>query len=239
MATSGAGAQEAEIEQRLALVAHELVSPLAVAHGYAALLTDHLDGGDTGDAVVDDDAVEFAERVRENIDLALLLLQRLRDTAASTDDLRLQREHLDLTQIVTRTVDDLRRTVAVAHPVTVHAPEAEVKVDVDRTRLRQVLFNLMVNASKYSADGAPIEVTLTDDGGWVTVEVRNHGFGVAPADAERLFQKGARGSEGEGGEGLGVGLYISRVIAEAHGGDLHVEPAEIRGSRFILRLPTA
>ncbi|MEX1178263.1 MAG: HAMP domain-containing sensor histidine kinase [Nitriliruptor sp.] len=221
---------EQELERRLALIAHELVSPLVVAQGYSSVLADQLDG-------VDGEAAEYAGRVSENIDLALLLLQRLRDTTASADDLRLQRSPFELGAVVARTIADLSHTIADQHPVTVRTPDKEVKVDADQTRVRQVLFNLMVNASKYSPDGEPIEVTLTADDGWASIEVRNHGFGVAPEDAERLFQKGARG-ESRGHEGLGVGLYISRAIAEAHGGGLHVEPAEVRGSRFILRLPT-
>jgi signal transduction histidine kinase len=67
--------------------------------------------------------------------------------------------------------------------------------------------------------------------------VRNHGFGVAPDDAERLFEEGARGALDTDRPGLGVGLYVSRRIAEAHGGSLTVEPAEVEGSRFILTLP--
>jgi signal transduction histidine kinase len=219
-----------EVEERLALVAHELLTPLVVAQGYTSLLADLL--GDRGD-----DSGEFALGAARNLDLAMLLLQRLRDTSAS-EELELDRTDVDLSAVVVQIVTDLSTTVAADHPVSHHTPDGSVRVTADEVRLRQVLFNLLVNAAKYSDAGAPIEVTLhADDGaGFALIEVRNHGFGVAPADAERLFEKGARG-EGEGPSGLGVGLFISRVIAEAHGGSLHVEPAEKRGSRFLLRLP--
>jgi signal transduction histidine kinase len=223
---------EREVEHRLAIVAHEVTSPLAVAQAYAKLIEDEL--RERGD----DDLLEFADRSSNNLDHALLLLQRLRDTAASTEDLRLVRDRFDLATLVKETVADLSTTVADDHPVTLHLPEGAVMIDADEPRLRQVLFNLTVNAAKYSDVGAPIVVTLSVADRCATVEVRNHGLGVAPDDAERLFEKGFRG-EGSGRSGLGVGLYVSRLIAEAHGGNLHVEPAEIRGSRFLLQLPVA
>jgi signal transduction histidine kinase len=225
------GAHERDIEQRLALVAHELLTPLVVAQGYGSLLIEQL-----GDR--DDEVGEFARGAVRNLDLAMLLLQRLRDASASDGELQLDRSEIDLSAVVTQIVEDLSSTVAADHPVSHEEPEAAVLVKADEVRVRQVLFNLLVNAAKYSDAGAPIVVTLSvvEGAGSATVEVRNHGFGVAPDDAEWLFQKGARG-EGSGRSGLGVGLYVSRLIAEAHGGDLHVEPAEVRGSRFILRLP--
>jgi signal transduction histidine kinase len=220
-----------DIEERLALVAHELLTPLVVAQGYTSLLADLL-----GDR--EDESGELALGAARNLDLAMLLLQRLRDTSANADHLDLDRSEIDLSAVVAQIVDDLRTTVAADHPLSHHEPETPIRVKADEVRVRQVLFNLLVNAAKYSESGAPIEVTLSvdADAGMASVEVRNHGFGVAPEDAERLFQKGARG-EGEGPTGLGVGLFISRKIAEAHEGTLHVEPAEKRGSRFLLRLP--
>jgi signal transduction histidine kinase len=231
---------EQEIDQRLALVAHELTSPLVIAQTYTGLLADELREDEPGrDEPGQDERsslLELAERSTNNLEHALHLLQRLRDTAASAEDLRLVRERFDLGRLVADVVLDLSTTVADRHPVTVHVPDHPVWVRADAARIRQILFNLTINAAKYSDDGAAIEVTLTP-GQPATLEVRNHGFGVAPADAERLFHRGARGDD-SGPYGLGVGLYVSRAIAEAHDGHLHVEPAEVRGSRFILQLPT-
>jgi signal transduction histidine kinase len=220
---------EGAVEARLRLVAHELLSPLVVAQGYAKLLGEEV--GDGGEAS------ELAVGVASNLEHAVLLIQRLRDTGARPDELQLDPARLDLGELVARTVTDLAVTVADRHPVASHVPDEAVWVEADHTRVRQILFNLIVNAAKYSKDGAPIEITLTREE-CAVLEVRNHGFGVAPDDAERLFQRGVRGN-GSGPDGLGIGLYLSRLIAEAHGGSLHVEPAEVRGSRFILQLPLA
>jgi signal transduction histidine kinase len=220
-----------EVAERLSFVAHELLNPLAIAQGYASLLVDH-----TSDA---DGAVrQFAQRVSQNVEVAVLLMQRLRDATADPGELPLHRAPLDLRGVVRDTVTDLAATIAADHPVEVAVPDAPVVVDGDATRLRQILFNLVSNGAKYSVHGAPIEVNVSV-ASQATVEVRNHGFGVAPDDAERLFEMGARGRDDQGRPGLGVGLYVSRVIAEAHGGSLRVEPADVEGSRFLLDLPIA
>jgi signal transduction histidine kinase len=220
-----------EVAQRLSFVAHELLNPLAIAQGYASLLVDHAAGAD-------DTVRVFAERVSQNVEVAVLLMQRLRDSVGDPAALALQRTSLDVRGVVHDTVSDLAATIAAGHPIEVDLPETPVLVEGDETRLRQVLFNLVSNGAKYSADEAPIEVNVSL-GDQATVEVRNHGFGVAPDDAERLFELGSRGGGGHGRAGLGVGLYVSRMIAEAHGGSLRVEPAEVEGSRFILDLPVA
>jgi signal transduction histidine kinase len=217
-----------EFARRFSMVAHELLNPLAVAQGYASLLRD--------EASQADDAVRrFADRVSHNLEVAVLLVQRLRDSALDPDELHLERRPLDVREVVRDTVEDLAATVAASHPVEVDVPDGPVMIDADETRLRQILFNLVANGAKYSRSGELIQVgvSATDR---ATIEVRNHGFGVAPDDAERLFERGERGPDTQG-SGLGVGLYISRLIAEAHGGSLRVEPAEIQGSRFILDLP--
>jgi signal transduction histidine kinase len=229
--SAGAADADEEFDARFSFVAHELLNPLSVAQGYASLLKDEA-------SAADEVVRTFAERVSHNLEVAVLLLQRLRDTAGKPDELRLERRRMDLATLARSTVQDLANTIALDHPTEIHQPDHAVMVDGDATRLRQILFNLISNGAKYSPSGAPITVTVTA-GDRATIEVRNHGFGVAPGDAERLFQRGVRSEADIGRPGLGVGLYVSRLIAEAHGGSLGVEPAEVEGSRFILDLPIA
>jgi signal transduction histidine kinase len=223
---------EDDLDARLSFVAHELLNPLAIAQGYASLLKD-------ASSSADESVKRLAERVSHNVELTVLLLQRLRDSAGSAEDLTLERHRLDVGQLVRSTAEDLATTVVADHPVEIHVPNEAIVVDADATRLRQILFNLLSNGAKYSPSGAPIKISVSTTGTAATVEVRNHGFGVAPGDAEHLFEKGARGVDDNGRPGLGVGLYVSRLIAEAHDGSLRVEPAEVEGSRFILDLPLA
>jgi signal transduction histidine kinase len=217
-----------DVDARLSIVAHEVLNPLAIAQGYADLLA-----ADAADA--DETLRGFAERVAHNVEVAILLLRSLRDVRGSPEELRIERERLDLVALVRDTVEDLATTIAADHPVELHLPDEGVEVEGDATRLRQVVFNLVSNGARYSGAGAPIHVVVAVED-TVTLEVRDHGRGVAPGDAERVFQRGARGDD-DGRPGLGIGLYVSRLIAEAHDGSLTVEPAELEGSRFLLRLP--
>jgi len=108
----------------------------------------------------------------------------------------------------------------------------------DRARLRQVLANLIDNAVKYSPAGGSVEVRATATDGRVVLDVTDQGDGIAPEDFDVIFEKFGRVRGGVAKPGTGLGLYIARAIAEAHGGALEVSSRPGRGSTFTLTLPT-
>ena len=109
----------------------------------------------------------------------------------------------------------------------------------DATRLRQVLMNLIDNAVKYSPAGDQVEVrAYTEDGKRrLRIDVRDHGPGIAREDQGLIFEKFGRVTSGNTRPGTGLGLFIARSIAEAHGGTLEVSSALDQGSTFTLDLP--
>jgi signal transduction histidine kinase len=107
-------------------------------------------------------------------------------------------------------------------------------VRADRVRIEQVLVNLLGNAAKYAAGGAVV-VRARGDGAAVEVEVEDAGPGIAPEAQERIFRRFERAVADRHVSGLGLGLYIGREIARAHGGDLSVRSAPGRGATFVLR----
>jgi signal transduction histidine kinase len=124
--------------------------------------------------------------------------------------------------------------------IQLRAPDS-LSVHVDRDRLGQVVSNLLENAVKYSPDGGPIRVTLERRGGEVELLVADQGIGI-PADQrdqvfERFYQADGQSSRRFGG--LGLGLYISRAIVDAHGGRIWAAPnvEDGRGSVFGIRMP--
>jgi signal transduction histidine kinase len=105
-------------------------------------------------------------------------------------------------------------------------------------RVLQVLINLVTNAIRYSPGGSQVWIRLEDGDGLARVIVADQGPGLSEADQARVFEKFERlGRSGDGGSGLG--LYISRRLARAMGGDLMVESAQGQGARFILEVPRA
>jgi signal transduction histidine kinase len=124
--------------------------------------------------------------------------------------------------------------------VTTRVPPSLPAVYGDRERLRQLVWNLLTNAVKYTTSGDEVEVAAAAENGVVAVSVRDHGPGI-PSDAQCLiFEKFGRVSQDGGSKpGAGLGLFIARSIAEAHGGTLDVESGPDAGATFTLRVPLA
>jgi signal transduction histidine kinase len=114
------------------------------------------------------------------------------------------------------------------------------RVPVDPLRLEQVLVNLLNNAVKHSPEGGRIEVELAQPSpDTVRLAVRDYGDGIPPEHRARIFERFHQ-AHGEGHlRGLGLGLYVSRQIVEAHGGQLTAEFPEGGGTRFVVTLPAA
>lgn len=144
---------------------------------------------------------------------------------------------IDLAQICGEEIDQLR---------AVH-PDRQVQLDAaegcigvwDGRRLQQLLGNLVLNAIKYGAKDGPVRVTLTDEGSDVRLEVKNSGTAIERSILERIFDPLQRGPQDENGNvdgSLGLGLYIAREIAKAHGGEIRVRSDEIE-TVFSVSLP--
>ena len=115
------------------------------------------------------------------------------------------------------------------------APLPHIRGDADR--LRQIVGNLVDNAVKYSPAGQPVEVSVVQRNGAVVVSVSDRGPGIRPEDQRQIFEKFGRVTDGSSKPGTGLGLFIARSIAEAHGGELSVSSAPGRGSTFSVKLP--
>ncbi|WP_044966866.1 AAA family ATPase [Sorangium cellulosum] len=108
----------------------------------------------------------------------------------------------------------------------------------DRSRVDQIVTNLVANAIKFGP-GKPIEIVLGEEAGTTRLSVKDHGIGVDPARQERIFDRFERAVSERHYGGLGLGLYISRQIAQAHGGSIRVESAPGAGATFTVELPGA
>lgn len=222
---------EARFARLVSVVRHELLGPLTVIRGFAETLPVEEVDGETHEALA---------AIRRNANLAHLLLNRLRDAddIIRGGDVELDRSPTDVAALVRDTLNDVAETLLGEHELQFRSPHEDVVAEIDGDRIRQVLFNLLSNAAKYSEPSTSIVVTVQDAGDAVEVAVTDQGEGIAPEDVDRAFEAFTRLSDNHGGTGLG--LAIARAIARAHGGDVIAEPApDGPGSRFILRLPTA
>ncbi|MFA9444312.1 sensor histidine kinase [Egicoccus sp. AB-alg6-2] len=212
-------------EATAAAVAHELATPLAATQAAIRLLAA---------AESDDEREQLSDAALRNLQLLELQVRRLQQLDAAAPAPAVQ-PGVDLAALVRETVEDLALTTLGDHPTTVEAP-GQVVLEADPNQLRQVLFNLLSNAAKYSPAGRDIVIDVEPGADEVMLRVRDRGEGVAPEDADRIFERYERAATDH--QGAGLGLYLSRRIARAHGGDLHLVPAEGEGAVFELVLPT-
>jgi signal transduction histidine kinase len=166
------------------------------------------------------------------------LIDELLDVSRiSSGRLKLERERLDLASLVeeifARHTDDAART---GTPLALRRVGGSVEGTWDRLRLDQVVTNLVGNALKYGR-GKPVEVTVEGAAQVVRLAVRDQGIGIAPEHQERIFERFERAVADRSYGGLGLGLWITRQIVEAHGGSVRVESAPAAGSTFLVELP--
>jgi hypothetical protein len=113
-------------------------------------------------------------------------------------------------------------------------------VEVDARRLDQVLNNLLSNALKFTGEGGSVQVRAQHDRrNGILVQVQDTGVGISPDELASLFQKYQQSTSGKTSEhkGTGLGLVVSKMIVEAHGGKIWVESEEGKGTTFVFTLP--
>jgi signal transduction histidine kinase len=235
---SAAHSSELEAAKRefLLLASHELRSPLAVARGYAAMLSD----GSLGASP--DRFRRPLEVLRGKLDEINALVEEMLETARlETGELGLIHGDVDLRDVVSTAADAVGPAVSERHHIELELPGGPVLVRGDSERLRRIAFNLLDNAVKYSPDGGQVTAAVTIVDATAHLSVCDEGLGIAVADRSRMFQRFGRivTEQTRSIPGTGLGLYLCRELARAHGGDITVESSEGEGSTFTLTLPAA
>ena len=164
------------------------------------------------------------------------LVNGLLDVARSSlGRLTLEPDDVDLVAI---TRDVIERYTPEAHNagcVIRLSADPEVHGFWDRARMEQVITNLVTNSIKYGP-GRPIEVSVTSTDGWARLVVQDHGIGIRPEDLDRVFARFERAVPSKHYGGLGLGLYITRQIVEAHGGTIEVASELDHGAMFTVKV---
>jgi PAS domain S-box-containing protein len=174
--------------------------------------------------------------IRQTERLARLVDRLLDVSRVSQQRLEMADEEFDLVELLREVGEDFREPAAQAHaPLQLQLPESATG-RWDRLRLEQVVVNIFSNAVKYGA-GKPISVMLETGTDWVRLIVADQGIGISAQDASRLFGRFQRAASIRHYGGMGLGLYISRHIVEAHGGTISVASKPGQGSTFVVQLP--
>jgi signal transduction histidine kinase len=217
-------------DEFLSIASHELRTPLTSL----ALQSDSLRAAarrEQNEAIA-----RKAEVIRRNVDRLSRLVASLLDLSRiSAGRLELDLETVDLAEVAREVVarfEEEAQRAGVA--LTLDAPRA-VLGRWDRLRLDQVVTNLVSNALKYGG-GQPVEVTARAEGPRAVLRVRDRGIGIAPADQPRIFERFERAVSERNYGGFGLGLWITRQIVGALGGEIRVESAPGDGATFTVEL---
>lgn len=167
------------------------------------------------------------------------LIEDLLDVARiATGHWEMQLEEFELTEVVREVVERIReQDPAGASHIHLEASEA-VRGYWDRQRIEQLITNLVGNAVRYGL-GKPVRASVQADERGVRIAVRDHGIGIAPDEIPRIFERFERAGQRHNPGGLGIGLYVSRKIVEAHEGTIQLESAIGKGTTFVVSLPRA
>ena len=220
-------------DEFISFAAHELRTPLTALKGHAQILLRRAEraGWPESDQrslrIIDGQVDRLNDLIGRLLDVSRIRLGRL----------QLSRQPTDLVALAREVAEELQVTTTV-HTIRVHAEVPELIGNWDPSALRQVLTNLIGNAIRY-ADPGPIDVRVSREAGQAVVRVTDYGPGIPPERQTRLFEAFRPGAAAEyrRAGGLGLGLYISRGIVEAHGGRMWVQSQVGVGSTFGFTLP--
>jgi signal transduction histidine kinase len=219
----------------LAMLSHELRTPLTpVIAALEALKTGPVDAGEAKEALA---------MIRRNIDLESQLIDDLLDlTRITRDKLQLQFEPLDAHKAIANVLEMCASELSEKRlRLSLELRAENHHVAADAPKFQQIIWNLLKNAIKFTGENGTITVSSSNESQSLTIRVTDTGIGIEPEVMERMFnrfEQGDRSFQRRFG-GLGLGLAISKSLAEAHGGTLLAESeGRDRGASFLLKIKT-
>lgn len=221
-------------DEFLSIASHELRTPLTPLQIHFQRLLRR-----PGDSLLadPDQLQQTLERCERQVQRLEALIDNLLDVSRiSSGPLRLQLDTVDLADIVREVAGRFAEELAAAGCALQLEGDAEVVGRWDRLRLEQVVTNILGNAIKYGR-GHPIDITVNQTPEGARLVVRDHGIGIDSHDLTRIFRRFHRAVPSRSYGGLGLGLYITRQIVDAHQGRIEVESTVGQGSVFVVQLP--
>ncbi len=213
-------------EDLLRALTHDIRSPLSVISMNAAMLGKCDPATARRGALIQKSVADINSMLRDLVDAAALESGRL----------KLEPAAIDLAAMLNRLKEGLTGSLPVERVNVAVAPDVPL-LEADPQRLERVLVNLISNALKYSPGEVKVRAFQQERN--VLVSVSDEGPGISQADLPHIFEKYYRASGAASQDGLGLGLYISRLLVEAHGGRIWVESAPGKGCTFNVAMPAA
>jgi signal transduction histidine kinase len=217
----------------LARMSHELRTPLNAIIGFSEVLHEQMFGE------LNERQLAYVDDVLEAGKHLLSLINDVLDLAK----IEAGKMELELSEVA---IPEVLRSAVSMHSerasrggveLSLTTEPEEITISADGRRVRQIVFNLVSNAVKFTPSDGRVDVSARADNGRVEVAVADTGPGIAPEELETIFEEFKQASDGKRAEGTGLGLPLSRKLVELHGGRLWVESTAGKGSTFRVTLP--
>lgn len=220
----------------MSLVAHELRTPLNTLLLETQLRTLQLTNGNA-DFFSQAKLREMVARDSRQLQSMVRLIEDMLDTSRiRSGHLSIRPQPTELSSLLKRIIDDLStQAMAAGSPITLQ-PMPNVVGVWDEFRIEQMMINLLTNALRYGRQN-PIEVKCDIDKEAIYIHVKDQGVGIPEANLQRIFAPFERALNEDASGGLGLGLYITRHLAESHGGSISLQSRVGEGSTFTVKLP--
>ena len=230
--TGGPTEATSELTMQIKRIVHDLKQPITAVKGFVELVRE---GGELNDI-----QIQFSQRAISRLAFMETMANELLDVMWLEFGSELECTTIDLKALVTDVLHDAK-TPANAQQITIQTelPDDVCEFYGDERRLQSVFSNLVSNAIKYSPNGGPVVVRLAQSDRMITLEVADHGLGIAPEHLEHIFERfyRVRNDDTWRIEGTGLGLEIVKAIVEKHGGTIAVSSVLGEGSSFVVTLP--
>jgi signal transduction histidine kinase len=219
----------------VSLVSHELRNPLTVIKNYIHILRKSFSVMDTGNIN------DFCDTLDAETDRLMLTIGSFLDLSRldAGYPLPMHEKKVDPGKLINSLLNFMRMSPMFTrdHTFVAIVPRNLPPLMADEEKLRQILFNLVGNALKYSPKGGEVELGVRTDRGFFEFWVKDEGEGMPPEQQEKIFRKFQRAGFDKNIEGIGLGLYLTKHLVALHGGDIGMTSAPGKGTKFYFTIP--
>ena len=221
----------------ISIIAHEIKTPVSIIKGYTdLLLNDH-----EFSSGINDKSREYIKRIDSSSNEIFSLVENfLNITKIENNKLILNIEKFDILELIEDVVKNMENEASIKKQhILIRKVKNIPMISADKIKIEEVLNNLIENAINYSPEDADITISVNFDSRFISVSVKDTGFGISYSDQKEIFSKFFRSEDINIRKvgGTGLGLYISSQIIDMHHGNISVTSNEGEGSTFLFKLP--